>query len=304
MTMKNVLWIACLALFALGCTSSSTPFYGNADGETGLSGDALQGEADELEGNTGGGSKVTGVAGGNHFNSPDEPGGAGSESGDEEGTAPGSDEAAEDCTEDAGAFGCPCTSNEDCDTGWCVSGLNGNVCTKPCLENCPEGWTCQAIQNLGGDLIYVCVPVVPELCLACAASSECGSEIDLCLEVGGSTVCGADCDKDSDCPEGYGCQNSTSVEGEERKQCVSVTGSCECTPDVNGLVVACTVENQAGKCFGEKTCQGAEGWSSARHRFQRKRFATGWITTAIWSLMRDWLANPVRYPMRLVRAEV
>ena len=189
---RNLVVLAVVVLLMGGCTSSSTPFYGSADGEVAVDDEGSDLNGPDLEGNSGTGGKVTGATAegeaGGEVDSPPEPGEGG------EGAGTGGESTSEedaDCTEDSGAFGCPCTSNADCDTGWCVSGLNGNVCTKPCLENCPEGWTCQAIQNLGGDLIYVCVPVVPELCLECEASSDCGSDLDLCMAVGGANVCGS-----------------------------------------------------------------------------------------------------------------
>ena len=258
--MKHRLIVCGFALMLLGfysgCSSSSAPFYGEEELEEGsetVSG--LEGQSPDESDDNPGGSKPTG--GGTGII---DPGGESGESGAES-VEVGEELEKSDCSESPAGFGCPCDQNSDCETGWCVAGLKGNVCTKPCLENCPTGWQCKSVQNLGGDLIYVCVPVIPELCLACTADDACGAASDKCVQLGTSTVCAAGCGEDSDCPSGYSCSDSLSVDGESSLQCVPSSGSCECTPDVNGLVVACALENEVGKCFGDKTCQGEDGWT-------------------------------------------
>jgi len=55
-------------------------------------------------------------------------------------------------------FGEVCSGNEDCTTGFCVEGPSGFVCTKTCVEACPEGWGCKGVQSGSADIVFVCVP--------------------------------------------------------------------------------------------------------------------------------------------------
>lgn len=55
-------------------------------------------------------------------------------------------------------FGNPCSGNEDCTTGFCVEGPSGYVCTKTCVEQCPEGWGCRGVESGSSDVVFVCVP--------------------------------------------------------------------------------------------------------------------------------------------------
>lgn len=54
-------------------------------------------------------------------------------------------------------FGDPCDGNEDCTSGYCVEGPSGFVCTKGCVEECPDGWGCRGVQSGSADLIFVCL---------------------------------------------------------------------------------------------------------------------------------------------------
>ncbi len=129
------------------------------------------------------------------------------------------------CTEEPGAFGCPCTSNEDCEEGWCVEGAVGYVCTKSCLTECPEGYDCKSVYG-GTDLIFLCVPRILSLCTPCTEDVQCTG--GACLTIDNETQCAYSCEVDSDCPSGFGCQTDPSRgEGDER-YCLPSTGSCSC----------------------------------------------------------------------------
>ena len=67
-------------------------------------------------------------------------------------------DAGDDVAAVEGGFGWPCTSNVDCDSGWCVQGPMGYICTKLCEETCPSGFDCKSISAGGADIAFVCVP--------------------------------------------------------------------------------------------------------------------------------------------------
>lgn len=55
-------------------------------------------------------------------------------------------------------FGDACASTSECETGNCVEGPSGFVCSMGCTEGfCPNGWNCLGIQT-AGDIAFVCVP--------------------------------------------------------------------------------------------------------------------------------------------------
>lgn len=188
---------------------------------------------------------------------------------DTSGSEPGPDffEAEDDvtiqCEDPPYGFGCPCEGNTDCESGWCIEALVGFVCTIPCLSTCPEGWGCKPVVGIGGDVAYVCLPVLPELCSPCTADQECGGPIDMCIPVGkdATLVCGAGCVDDTACPTGYVCKEATGTEGKTLKQCISSTDSCVCTADIDGTIEPCSVANEFGTCYGQRTCDGANGWT-------------------------------------------
>lgn len=54
-------------------------------------------------------------------------------------------------------FGDPCGSSSECETGQCVQGPAGFVCSVGCVEgDCPVGWSCLGIQG-ASDIAFVCV---------------------------------------------------------------------------------------------------------------------------------------------------
>src|SRR5262249_52372107 len=58
---------------------------------------------------------------------------------------------------------------------------------------------------------------------------SCGGDGDNCVAVGGSNRCGKACAGPADCPQYYGCQMVTSVDGAAAKQCLPLSGSCGTT---------------------------------------------------------------------------
>ncbi|GMV39841.1 MAG: hypothetical protein AMXMBFR64_15570 [Myxococcales bacterium] len=154
-----------------------------------------------------------------------------------------------------GGFGCPCNVNEECDSNWCVPSLDGLVCTQTCIENCPAGWTCQAIVNTPPDITYICAQVSTQLCKPCDKDSECtegtGNADNRCVSYGGiGSFCGIPCG--DACPEGYTCDG---------EQCVATVGDCPCPKAFWNTSTTCSNTSDAGTCSGKRTC-GPEGWEA------------------------------------------
>jgi hypothetical protein len=55
-------------------------------------------------------------------------------------------------------FAQACRDNRDCESGWCVDGPNGFVCTISCIESCPTDYGCKGVTNGGVDVVFLCVP--------------------------------------------------------------------------------------------------------------------------------------------------
>ena len=165
---------------------------------------------------------------------------------------------------DYGELGKPCNGNDDCESGYCVDGPTSKVCTKVCVEDCPDGWKCSGITGFGPDVVFLCVPELNDLCLPCAADDECGSKVDRCLTLGiRGSFCGKDCTVDGKCPEGYTC-NEVPVTGEDlvSKQCIPDAGECPCTVKSDGAEQGCEVSNGFGACLGKQLCNSETGWGT------------------------------------------
>ncbi len=155
---------------------------------------------------------------------------------------------------DPGGFGWPCESGEDCDSGWCIEGPDGKMCTLTCLSECPEGWECAQVPGTEPDVVFICVPPFQNLCRPCMSDGDCTGQAggtSLCLPFGPEgNFCTGDCTS-VDCPEGYLCED---VEGYQR--CFPESGECECTESFIAVAAEteCYVENEWGLCHGLNTC--------------------------------------------------
>lgn len=161
-----------------------------------------------------------------------------------------------------GGFNYPCTNNQECDSGWCVEGRDGYVCTKTCDLTCPNGWDCKSVSSGGADLVFLCVPRFQKLCVPCTADLQCNG--GKCLTFDGaqgqcSFACNAQ-DPDS-CPSGFTCQSDPSGVVTDGDYCIPASGSCTCTVENEGAQRSCeaTVDG-IGTCSGFETCDGVQGW--------------------------------------------
>ena len=119
-----------------------------------------------------------------------------------------------DCEETPGAFGCPCTENSDCTTGYCIPSKDGvDICTDICLENCPDGFSCKLISLGSADPTFLCIQDDISLCKPCDKNEDCkssgfGDPTDRCVSLGAEegAFCATFCAEDVDCGEGYSCR--------------------------------------------------------------------------------------------------
>ena len=121
------------------------------------------------------------------------------------------------CTENPGSPFCPCESNDDCFSGYCIPSSQGDqLCTKTCEDSCPTGWSCKPDPG-GAETSYICVEDQINLCRPCQFNDDCKyfSHVgDRCVFMGENegSFCGTACDDENDCREGYGCQEVPDVE--------------------------------------------------------------------------------------------
>lgn len=167
----------------------------------------------------------------------------------------------------AGEYGATCTQNLDCDSGYCINGPNGKVCTKKCIETCDPGWICGQIAG-SGDTQFVCLPSLTHICDPCAKGADCnenGSIDNLCIAQGPlGSFCGTSCNPAKpNCPNDYECVSAINPDnGKAAYQCAPVSGQCKCSPAAvsKGLSTACSQKNMTGTCNGLRKC-GATGLS-------------------------------------------
>ncbi|MFT7622188.1 MAG: hypothetical protein ACI9WU_001356 [Myxococcota bacterium] len=155
-----------------------------------------------------------------------------------------------------------CSNGTDCDSGFCVEGSEGGVCTQSCVDACPDEWDCKQVFLAGSDVTFLCVPRFVRLCRPCNTNSDCRVEelenqADACVSFGDAgSFCGADCAEVA-CPGGFECLNITLANGVSSKQCVPADGAtCECKAGWAplGLSTQCAVTNQWGTCEGQRAC--------------------------------------------------
>ena len=76
-----------------------------------------------------------------------------------------------------GELNAHCSQNSECQSGFCIEGPEGFVCTIECLAECPNGWLCRTLA-VGSDLQSLCFPAGANLCRACAGFLRAPLEAD------------------------------------------------------------------------------------------------------------------------------
>ena len=164
------------------------------------------------------------------------------------------------CDPGMGCFLDKCTSNTDCQSGWCVQHMGEGICSKACQEECPEGWDCKQVAGTDPDVVFICVSNFANLCRPCADGDACnssGEATDACIDYGDEgAFCGGKCGENGDCPWGFSCKDSVTVDGVELQQCVNDAGVCPCTDSsvALGLWTPCEIDNEFGACAGKRIC--------------------------------------------------
>ncbi len=146
-------------------------------------------------------------------------------------------EALASCDDLLKPFYCPCETNTQCESSYCVPVDEADVarrCTRTCQDACPNGWDCRGLES-GGDPVFVCQPPINTLCKPCTEGSQCELLGAQCVAFADGQFCGRDCQADANsCPTDYGC---TEVENELGLtigyQCTPTSGSCNCPVGTN-----------------------------------------------------------------------
>ena len=170
-----------------------------------------------------------------------------------------------------GMTGWPCTSEDECDSGFCL-GLednNAGYCSDLCQQECPPGFLCKN-QPQYGPVVFLCVAIEEVGCIKqCSTPNTfkgCGVPGALCADVDGLNFCLEPCNTADDCKENFSCVDFKDDGGFVLgKQCLPDSGSCICGIDTDftsdpehcgecGL--ACTYSNAEAQCDDGKCSMG------------------------------------------------
>ena len=167
-----------------------------------------------------------------------------------------------DAGPEPGEFLYPCEENVDCYSGYCVEAPEGKVCTKNCLDSCPDGWACSMVGG-SGDPVFICVPNDTYLCRPCDSDLDCNTpglpQTGVCRMFGTyGSLCTRKCSEAVGCPENFYCEEVQLVEdGPVLNLCNTEGGlACSCTPKFvdEAASTTCKISNEHGTCEGEIIC--------------------------------------------------
>lgn len=168
----------------------------------------------------------------------------------------------------SGQFGYPCTSNAECNNGFCIDGLNNfKICTQNCLDSCPDKFKCESTP--GSDAAFICVVACkPEICDGkdndcngiaddgmCEDGNPCTHDECNLNQVPASCkhveLNGTSCQDGSECTENDKCINGTCT-GSTTKVC---TDKNVCTKDnVCDPAIGCVFPPQVAPCEDGDKC--------------------------------------------------
>ncbi len=151
-----------------------------------------------------------------------------------------------------------CTSSEDCDSGFCIDGPDGDkVCSVLCVEKCPDGWQCSQVQTTSTDTIFICLPRWRGLCRPCLSAGDCPTKGSTCHAMGDAGhFCATPCKVAADCPPDYACDGTVCTRLESKGEC-----PCDVEGKQLGSATHCATTNAAGQCKGKRGC-GKDGLSA------------------------------------------
>ncbi len=173
-------------------------------------------------------------------------------------------------------FGERCERHVECESTYCLESDLGDFCSRPCDEGCPDGWSCQLVNNPHGEgMVSLCAMQQQQLCMPCKQSEACGiGNANWCIPLSNGSFCSLDCTYQS-CPDGYVCEDVSDQSGNAGRQCLPVTGKCTCDEDSIGQVRGCEISNQYGTCQGTETCGGSLSWESCDARTPAEEICNG-----------------------------
>ncbi|MBM4352772.1 MAG: hypothetical protein FJ109_03100 [Deltaproteobacteria bacterium] len=157
-------------------------------------------------------------------------------------------------------FGIPCSDGKDCPSGLCLDTGAGSLCTSSCVEECPDEWSCQQIEQFAPDYYFVCIPLFWLICKECDENKDCKTQGGVCADMGDEgRFCSVSCLSPDDCPAEFECVPDSGDGG--GFHCVPPSGSCLCRAGNEGRKKPCSRKNEFGTCQGEQTCGGDNGWN-------------------------------------------
>jgi len=156
---------------------------------------------------------------------------------------------------DGNGFGKPCKEGNDCPSEYCIPDPDGEggICTRTCVEDCPEGYYCRKIPHFEPDDTWICVPDYPApWCRPCRQKSDCAdlwADEDLdCHQISPEegSFCSLSCDDDDDCGQDFACRDGLCLP----------SGGCTCLegPDPVGWETDCFTVDVDGQCSGVRVC--------------------------------------------------
>jgi hypothetical protein len=179
-----------------------------------------------------------------------------------------------------GCTGAPCSTNSECNSGYCLEGQDGQECVATCSLSCPIGYGCRGVLGAGGDPVYLCIYEHVTFCQPCRVDRDCETGIGgllgaRCVELDAGdptsgSFCRTPCSLGGTCPEGASC-GFVDFDGVQEALCrpgtASEPGVCGCSSRSVSLELStgCAVVNAIGTCEGERSC-GASGLTACDAR--------------------------------------
>jgi hypothetical protein len=160
-------------------------------------------------------------------------------------------------------FGDPCVENLECESGWCIEGPQGDVCTMGCTQGCPPDHDCKLVIAGNGTSVSLCVPRIREACALCGDDGQCDGGAGVCLTLEALDIagrCAYPCESDQACTDGFACLADPTGKA-QGTYCLPQTLTCTCHKGTPGAMRSCVTENLYGKCFGVETCKTSAGWT-------------------------------------------
>jgi hypothetical protein len=146
----------------------------------------------------------------------------------------------------------PCTVNEDCASGECLTTSGGaRFCTRRCVatSECADGFLCT---RPPGGIGARCV--LDDTGTPCSATSTPCARICLGNNTGAAAHCTRECTSGADCPAGFGCQ----LDGSGLRLCISTEQPCgagvECTSNLCLNIRTTQFSGCTSRCTTARDC--------------------------------------------------